>query len=166
MYPVASATRKALQATRMDGEGFKTCSAQGGIAVAIGPKSVDRVSCIVDVFARALDERGYRFAEGKEGVRILVGEIPVSWRIHETRDKTEHHPTKKELERQAQEDKWRARWPRERASDRKVYRTWDYFPSGRLAMTSATPAGRRTWCWFSRPQAGLAPSGTLGAERP
>src|SRR5262249_18464425 len=72
-------------------------------------------------------------------------------RIYETKDKTEHVPTAEELKRQAKEEEWRSRFSSTHQSNHKVYRTWDYFPSGRLMLEISDPMQAR---WRSDPIAG------------
>ena len=55
-------------------------------------------------------------------------------RLYEIQGKKPHEPTAKELKKQAEEAAWRARYRSDAAANRKVYRTWDYFPSGRLTI--------------------------------
>lgn len=136
LHPVAAATERSLKAAKVDYEGFRTAVDPGGISVSVGKDSVERVVRIVDAVARAVEARGYAFLEDPKGIRIIVDDVPMSWRIHETRSHTAHEPTKQELERQAKRDEDRRRWPQIYSSrnDVKVYASWDYFPSGRLTL--------------------------------
>ena len=57
-------------------------------------------------------------------------------------------PTVAELKQQAKEDEWRTKYSSSSTGNRKVYRTWDYFPSGRLALEISDPLQAR---WQSDP---------------
>ena len=145
LHTVAHATAKALRAAKVDSEGFKHCDASGGVDVRIGPNSIDRALSILDALLRAADERGYLAAENAGGVRIVVDGIPFVWRLYEIKDRAVHQPTKEELKAQARHDEQRVRWPSLYSTrDTKVYRSWDYLPSGRLAM-AFTDATRFYW---------------------
>ena len=162
LHHVALATSRALKATKIDRERFKICAISGGVEVAIGADSVDRVVSIIDAIAAAAEVRGYHFAEDSGGVRIVVDGVPIAWRIHETKDKTEHTPTKDELAAQKRREEWRRDYPSLYSQDRetKAYRSWDYFPSGRLVMTFRDTTLRR-WerpeigQWYDRKNASL-----------
>ena len=62
--------------------------------------------------------------------------VPFAWRLYEIKDRAAHKPNKEELKAQTRHDEDRARWPSlySSRSDTKVYRSWNYYPSGRLAM--------------------------------
>jgi len=136
LHPVAAATSKAVRSAKADSEGFKHGKAASGVETSIGAASIDRALCIIDAFARAADERGHPFREHGEGVRIVVDGVPFAWRLYEIKDRVPHQPTKEELRAQARREEDRARWPSlySSRSDTNVYRSWDYLPSGRLAM--------------------------------
>ena len=135
LHPLAAATGRALRARKPDDEGFLHTADSSSVRLSIGRGSVDRVLCIVDALGRAFDDRGYQRAEHEQGVRILVDAVPFAWQIHETKDRNPHQPTVEELKRQAQHDQNAERLPTLYNPDAKVYRSWDYFPSGRLAIT-------------------------------
>jgi hypothetical protein len=135
-HPVAAATAKALRAAKADHEGFKHGHAPGAVHISIGDQSVDRTLRIIDAFARAVAERSHGITENEQGVRIVVDGVPLAWRLYEIKDRKQHVPTREELKEQARREEYRARWPElySRGRDTKAYRSWDYFPSGRLAM--------------------------------
>jgi len=58
--------------------------------------------------------------------------------ISESRDRKPHQPNKEELEAQADRERWRIRMPSLYSSNSKAYRSWDYFPSGRLSFELAS----------------------------
>ena len=90
---------------------------------------------IIDAFARAIEERGHVFEPRAGGVRLIVNDVPFEWRFHEIKEKTAHEPTSHEMKAQATMEAERARWRIEYLRPPKAYPTWDYSPSGRLAMT-------------------------------
>lgn len=146
LHPVAAATSKAVRAARTNPEGFKHGKVPGGVNVVIGRGSIDRALCIIDAFVRDAEGRGHAIAEHEEGVRIIVNGVPIGWRLYEIRDRAPHQPTREDLRAQARHEEDRARWPDLYSSrpGTKVYPSWDYFPSGRLAMT-LTDATRFGW---------------------
>ncbi|MDZ5698662.1 hypothetical protein [Chelativorans sp. M5D2P16] len=146
LHHAAAGTAKALRASRIDDEGFKKASSPSAVDATIGPDSIDRALCVIDALARAAEERGYRLAEHDDGVRIVVDDVPIGWRLYEIKDRKPHEPTQKELKELAGLEESRARWPSLYSSRRetKAYRSWDYYPSGRLAMTF-TDATRFRW---------------------
>jgi hypothetical protein len=133
-HPVAIATAKGLHAAKTDYEGFKHAQAREGVAVSLAPTSIDRALRIIDAFARAAEARGHRLTASEGGVDIIVDDVPVSWRVYEVKGRAAHQPTEKERKEQARREEDRARWPSFYSSDSKAYRSWDYFPSGKLSM--------------------------------
>jgi hypothetical protein len=152
-HPVAAATAKALRSAKTDQEGFKCSSSPSGANVSVGRDSIKRTVCIVDAIARAADERGFVFEDHDEGVRIVVDDIPIAWRIYAIKDRSPHEPTKQELTAQARHEEDRARWPTlySSRSDTRVYRSWDYFASDRLALTFTDTT---RWGWGRDRQVG------------
>ena len=158
LHSVAAETARALRAAKLDNEGFKHGQSPGGVNISIGPDSINRALCIIDAFARAAEERGHRTEEHEKGARIVVDGVPMAWHMYAIKDRVPHQPTKEELEAQARQDVYRARAPVLYSSrrDTKAYRSWDYYPSDRLAMklTDATRFrwGREGWIgyWHDR----------------
>jgi len=145
LHLVAAATAKALRAAKVDHEGFKHANISEAVDVMVGVHSIDRALAIIDAFACALQERGYAISSHEDGVQVVVNDVPFLWRLHEIKDRGPHQPTKEELKAQASREESRARWPSLYSSrDTKAYRSWDYFPSGRLAMT-LFDGTRRRW---------------------
>ena len=136
LHPVASATAKALRTAKRDSEGFKHARTRGGVETKVGPDSIDRTLRIIDAFLRATEQRGYGIKQDEDGVCVVVDEVPMEWQIYAIKDRIEHQPTNEELRAQKRHEEDRARWPSSYASraETKVYRTWDYRPSNRLAM--------------------------------
>jgi hypothetical protein len=139
LHPVAEKIEKALWKARPDEEGFVHCDRKGLPRVEIGPGSIDRAVILIDTFIKTAVLRGHTIS-AKDGIFHMAVEKEVfALRFYETKDKNHHEPTEKELKKQAEEDKWRSRMPEIYSSDRKVYRTWDYFPSGRLSLEIRDP---------------------------
>ncbi len=145
LHRVAVATRKSLRMSKADHEGFKTCKDSVGVDVTVGLHSIERALLIIHAVTCAAEQRGHSIAAHQDGIRIVVEDVPFRWRLYEIKDRAAHQPTKEELERQAEHEEQRRRWPDLYSSrSTKVYRSWDYFPSGRLAM-SFTDATRSVW---------------------
>lgn len=153
---VAAATAKALRAAKRDDEGFKHGQAPDSVNIAIGPESIDRALRIIDAFARAAEQRGHGIEEHDEGVRIVVDGVPMAWHIYAIKDRKPHQPTKEELEAQARREEYRTSWPDlySPRRDTKVYQSWDYYPSDRLAM-KFTDATRFRWAGKAGSAAGM-----------
>jgi hypothetical protein len=135
------ACEKRLLKTKPNNEGFLTTEGPSLLDVQIGPKSVGRAVLLIHALLTAVADRGHKLStDGK--CWLLVDEQPLAMRIYEAKDKAVHIPTAAETGRQASEDQWRSqhKYP-ERA--RKVYRAWDYFPSGRLVLEIFDPKQMR-----------------------
>lgn len=133
---LAEACEKILKKAKPDKEGFISTEDRGALNVKIGPGSIDRVVRIIHAFFNAASDRGYKLSRDEE-CRLLVDEQPLAVRIYESKDKAPHTPTTAELKRQAEQDEWRSRIKSE--SNYKLYRTWDYLPSGRLILEIFDP---------------------------
>jgi hypothetical protein len=109
--------------------------------VQIGLASIDRAVLVIHALFIAVVDRGYKLSID-EKCWLLVDEQPLAVRIYEAKDKAAHIPTAAETGRQASEDEWRSqhKYP---ARTRKVYRSWDYFPSGRLILEIFDPKQTR-----------------------
>lgn len=136
LHALAEACEKMLRKAKPDNEGFLSTEGRGTVNVKIGPVSVDRVVRIIHAFVNAAVDRGYKLSRDGE-CWLLVDEQPLAVRIYESKEKAPHTPTAAELKRQAEQDEWRSRIKSE--SSHKLYRTWDYFPSGRLVFEIFDP---------------------------
>jgi hypothetical protein len=136
LHYTALAAERTLKKAKPDHEGFIQSSGPGLVTVRIGPPSIQRTVILLDTFLKALMVRGFAVADDEKGVAITVdGE--VFWiSISETRDRRAHEPTAQELKRQAERESFDARYPGiyQAKPTSKTYRSWDYFPSGRLAF--------------------------------
>jgi hypothetical protein len=147
LHPLAEATERTLRKAKPDHEGFVASQGAGKLDVRVGPASVERVALIIHALVRGALDRGHQLSADSD-FRIIVDEQPLAVRIYETKDKMEHVPTAEELRRQAKEEEWRSKFPSAYRSNHKVYRTWDYFPSGRLMLEISDPVQAR---WRSDP---------------
>ncbi|MEI9983888.1 MAG: hypothetical protein WDN69_12145 [Aliidongia sp.] len=138
LHPLAAATGKALRNAKADAEGFIACSGAGRFDATVGRASIDRVVLLIHWVLRAAVERGHQLSADGD-FRIVVDEQPLAVRIYETKGKKSHVPTPAELKRQAEQDEWRKKYPDYYRSDRTLYPTWDYCPSGRLALEISDP---------------------------
>lgn len=59
----------------------------------IAPASAERTLLILDTMAKAMEARGYAVQAGKDGVRIMVEDEPLSPRTYETKRKSAYEPT-------------------------------------------------------------------------
>jgi hypothetical protein len=135
LHPVVSRTRKAMHKAKGDAEAFIRSSGAGLIEATISRPTIDRTIILLDTLFKALKERGIEVTECDDGVAIKIDNEPFLIRVHETRDRKPHEPTAKELKEQADRDAWRAKYPSIYVnSQTKVYRTWDWLPSGRLSF--------------------------------
>lgn len=133
-HRITATTEKALLKSKPDNEGFLSVSGAQILQAHIGPNTIARGLRIIDALVKAIEERGHHFTYGDEGLQVVVDEEPLTIRMYETKSKKPHTPTDKELKAQAEHDERRKRWPSLYSSTSKTYRTWDYFPSGRLAI--------------------------------
>ncbi len=133
-HRITSATEKVLLKSKPDSEGFLSILGPKIFQAHIGPNSITRGLRIIDTLVRAIEERGHHFTHNDEGLRAVVDGEPLSIRIYETKDKKPHVPTTTELKAQSLREENRKRWPYLYSSTSKVFRTWDYFPSGRMAI--------------------------------
>ena len=147
LHPAVAASEKALRKAKPDEEGFVTSQGSVGFDLYIGPESIERVVLLIQAFIDTALDRGHQLS-AQPPFRIVVDEQPLALRIYETKEKAAHMPTVAELKQQAQEDEWRAKYSSSSISNRKVYRTWDHFPSGRLALEISDPLQAR---WQSDP---------------
>lgn len=136
LHKVAAATEKALCKAKPDGEGFITAPGSETPDVYIGRGSIDRAVLLLHTFLQAALDRGHRVVTDPE-FRILVDEQPLAIRIYEGKSKAPHVPTSAELKAQAEADESRARWGQK--TGHKVYRAWDYSPSGALSLEISDP---------------------------
>jgi hypothetical protein len=144
LHPIATALRQALRAAKPDGEGFIRVGQSGVVGAAIGRASIDRAVLIVDTAFKTLEATGQKVTTAQGGVNVIVNGEALVLQIAETKDKKEHEPTKGELKAQADWEERRAKWPTLYGSDRRHWRTWDYFASGRLSLSVVDPL-RNQW---------------------
>ncbi|MBB5374499.1 RWP-RK domain-containing protein [Acidocella aromatica] len=147
LHPIAAATEKTLRKAKPDREGFVTSNTEDKVGVLIGQSSIDRAILLINTFLEAAVERGHQLTTSPKFSVIVSGQ-PLGFRIHETKTKVQHVPTAVELKEQAQRDNMAARYPTLYSADYKIYRTWDYIPSGRIVVEIYDPIQVR---WRSDP---------------
>jgi hypothetical protein len=100
-HSFAQALRRALKSAKRDDQGFLRGSGPGVLSAAIGPANRDRVAMLVDTLFKALEAAGQQIKATEDGVSAIVDGEAMVLRLGETRDKTEHQPTKSELKAKA-----------------------------------------------------------------
>jgi hypothetical protein len=135
----AAATEQMLRKVMTDQEGFVSCQGSNLPNIKIGPGSIERVTLLIDTFLKALISRGHSVVGDETGLHLLIEEEPFDLRVYETRDKRAHVPTPAELKKQAQYEVDSRRYPALYPSGKKVWRNWDYYPSGRLCFEITDP---------------------------
>ena len=143
LNPVTVKVEKLLRKARPDDEGFLNCISPGLPNIAIGPSSVDRAILILDTLIKASLDRGWHLKVVNDDFCIVVKDERFTVSFYETKQKISHVPTKDDLKRQRDHDESRKRFPT-LYSDVKVYRSWDYQPSGRMALKILDPT-HCTW---------------------
>jgi len=139
LHSIAEKVEKVLRKAKPDEEGFVHCDRKGLPCVAIGPDTIDRAIILIDTFIKAAILRGHTVS-GKDGVfHVMADEEAFTVRLYETKDREPHEPTATEIRKQKEEDEWRSKYPDLYSADSKVYRSWDYFPSGRLSLEIKDP---------------------------
>ena len=133
-HAVVKAIRAGLRRTKADEMGFVRLEATGLPEMTVGRASVDRALRILQAIFTVADEQDHELVRADRRLYWVVDGERFVLRLYEIQGKRPHEPTAKELKKQAQEDAWRARYRSDRETNRKVYRTWDYFPSGRLTI--------------------------------
>lgn len=132
--PVVTDMIEALQEIKLDHYGYLRTGEQYYKKFELSKVIVPRVAKLVQSLSLVALEEGYslRWKEGQIIWRVEEEDFQV--RIYELPDKKPHIPNKQEIQRQQREDEWRLKYPRDDRKPRKVYRTWDRPPSGRLAL--------------------------------
>ena len=138
LHFTALATERTLKKAKPDDEGFIASSGPGLVTVRIGPQTIERAVILLDTFLKALIARGFKVSDDEKGVVISVDGEVFWMTIYESRDRRTHQPTKEELKEQADRERWRAQYPGMYSANSKAYRSWDYFPSGRLSFELAS----------------------------
>ncbi|WP_298161776.1 hypothetical protein [Acidocella sp.] len=160
LHPIAAATEKALRKAKPDHEGFVASGAEDKIGVVVGQSSIDRAILLINTFLEAVIERGHQLTTTPT-FNVMVDNQPLKLSVHETKVKIQHVPTTAELKEQAKHDQYVAQYPTFYSQNRKVYRTWDYIPSGRLVVEICDPL-QAAWRsapvfgrWYDRKTSGV-----------
>ncbi|MEQ8262587.1 hypothetical protein [Pseudohaliea sp.] len=139
--PVVVDLRRALREVHENTNGQRVIGDIYSPHITLGKEATDRFSILLFALASGAATRGHSFRYEEEHLCwSFEGE---SFRIYvkEPLRKEPHEPTARELKEQAERDEYRKRYPQDYYSDRKVYRIWDYFPSGRLSITIKDACG-------------------------
>lgn len=142
LHPVVTTIEKAIRKCSANDEGFLIWGAKGEGSIAIGPGSTERITLLLDAFAKALVTRGYDISVDTD-IEIRVENEPFKLKIYETKNKKPHQPTPSEIKDQARHDDNSKRYPTIYQPGRIVWRTWDRYPSGRLCIEITDPAQYR-----------------------
>ena len=86
------------------------CGGPGVLSAAIGSANRDRVAILVDTLFKALEAAGQQIKVTDDGVSASVDGEAMVLRLGETRNKTEHQPTKSELKAKADWEERRRKW--------------------------------------------------------
>lgn len=143
LHPVAARVEKALRRAKIDDEGFAHCSKTRLPSVVIDPASLERAVRIIDTFLKAVLARGHKIAAVNGDFRIVVDDEQLALRVYEGKDRQPHEPTAAEVKVQADYDRQRERYPGLYSSKSKAWRSWNYFPSGRLSLEITDPTRYR-----------------------
>ena len=155
LHPVALALERSLKKSASDSEGFLQASGPGLPNVKVGRNTMLRATILVDSLLKALLSRGYGVVEGEHGVQLHIDAEVFILTLSETRDRRPHVPDKADLKAQAEFDDRRRRYPTIYTEDKKAYRDWDYYPSGRLTFELKAPhsvrwQGHLAGRWYDR----------------
>lgn len=126
-HKIVKSLRAAIRRTKADHDGFIHLGDAYQQKTILSKESMERVLCILQALAFTGQSQGHSFWMDGDDCYWKVEDEIFKFKIYEVKDKKSHVPTPKELKEQARRDKWYS-------SNTKVYRTWDYFPSGRLAF--------------------------------
>lgn len=140
---VAATVGKALRKGKPDHHGLLTFLPGYWPGIYVAAASIDRVELLIDTLARELGDRGYSISLQTNDIRLVIDKEPFSLRIYELKDKSEHVPTREDLKRQAEYEARCRQYPTLYTAGQKVWSTWDYSPSGRLAVEITDAAGYR-----------------------
>jgi len=138
--PLVERTARSLRGAGADGHGMVRPRAKHCLDIQVGKESIDRAARIMDALIKALDARDIElvYTEDKEkGVRLVVDDEVLEFRLEEKSRREKYMPTpaeQKELDKDS--------WYRYRLPDDK------FFPSGDLSLklgTGYSSGLRSTW---------------------
>ena len=141
LHQMAAATKRVLRAATADDEGFiGTAGHAGTVQTLIARSNIMRVTAIVDMILKTLEDRGQEISNTDKGVDLIVDGECLNLSIYETKNKQAHKPTQAELRARANWEQDRIKWPTMYGADTTHWRRWDYSPSGRLCVALTNPA--------------------------
>jgi hypothetical protein len=126
-HNIVRSLRAALRKTKKDKDGFVNLGDVYRRKTILSPGSTDRTLRILQALASTAESLGHHLWMDGDTCYWKVEEEIFEFKIYEVKAKKAHTPTGKELKEQARHDKWSS-------GNTKIYRTWDYVPSGRLAF--------------------------------
>jgi hypothetical protein len=141
---MVAATEKAFRRAKSNHEGLSPVSTAECFNVNIASASWARALLILHTLAKALEARGHTLRTDNGCVPIMVEGEPLVPRIYETKGKRPYEPTAADLKEQASYDERSRRHPTWYPPNKKVWRTWTYYPSGRLCLEVSDPS-RYSW---------------------
>ncbi|WOJ92922.1 hypothetical protein R0135_14160 [Congregibacter variabilis] len=135
---IVRAVATLLKQADTNSHGFQEAGGSYSPEFLVSKQSLDRLSRILYALNTVADSQSHRLFLKDEKLYWQVGEERFLVRIRETADKKPHEPTKAELKEQARRADYSWYSP-----NRKAYRSWDYFPSGRLSISLSDTVGNR-----------------------
>jgi hypothetical protein len=139
LLPILMAAEKALKKSKPDREGFVSCEGSGLPCIRVGPNSIERALSILDAFLKAAVNQGGGVNDKDKNLSLVIDEEAFTLRFYEAKDKRSYRPTRDDLKQQARYDENSRRIPSLYPPGRIVYPTWEYYPSGRLAIEITDP---------------------------
>jgi len=124
---IVKSLRAALRKTKKDLDGFIHLGDAYNTQTRLSAGSSDRALRILQTLAVKAESLGHVLSMDANYCYWRVEDETFEFKIYEVKEKNRHIPTEKELKAQAKHDEWYS-------NGSKVYRTWDYKPSGRLAF--------------------------------
>jgi len=131
--------RTALRGIKPDDHGFIELNDPTLPQISIGKASISRVLLLMQTLFKYAEKIGYTIKPNERHLCWFVNGEPFPIRIYEANNKISHKPTRKDLQKQANHDRWRT-------DDKIIYRKWDYVPSGKLTISLRDTNSYR---WYS-----------------
>lgn len=135
---IVRAVATLLKQADTNSHGFKEVGGSYSPELLVSYGSIDRLSRILYTLNTVAESHSQRLFLEADQLYWQVGEERFLVRIKEATDKKPHEPTKAELQEQARRADYSWYSP-----NRKAYRSWDYFPSGRLSISLSDTVGNR-----------------------
>lgn len=138
LHPAAKELAIILRKTREDDIGLLHWNSESSYhpftySVSVSRLQVDRAVILLDALFKVLVTCGHTVTLDA-GIKISVNGEPFNLSLRETKEQVPHKPTADDLRRQAEYDINAKRYPTFYKPGKKVWRTWDPVPSGRLSL--------------------------------